>query len=114
MSTYRVLAWRDIPTQVEVTADDGTIVKRPMPRWFMQEISRITMREGLAGTDVYLAAFGWTQPVARTGDAEAIAGAVIEEEAARLGRKPDGHPLGGMSRGRTGTGVEDDAGGPGV
>jgi hypothetical protein len=29
---------------------------------------------------------------------------VIAAEAAKLGRKPDGHPLDGMSRGRTGGG----------
>jgi hypothetical protein len=104
MSTYRVLAWREIPTQVEVTADDGTVVKRPMPRWFMQEISRITMREGLAATDDYLDEFEWTAPRQREGDADAVVEAVIAEEAARLGRKPDGHPLDGMSRGRTGPG----------
>lgn len=102
MSTYRVLAWRGIPTQVEVTADDGTVAKRPMARWFMQEISRITMREGLAGTDEYLDEFAWTDPVRRDGDAETVLEAVIVEEAARLGRKPDGHPLDGESRGRTG------------
>jgi hypothetical protein len=105
MSTYRVLAWRTIPTQVEVTAGDGTVLKRPMPRWFMQEISRITMREGLAATDDYLDEFAWTQPIEREGDAEAILDAVIAEEAAKLGRKPDGHPLNGMSRGRTGDGA---------
>jgi hypothetical protein len=107
MSSVRVLAWRTIPTQVEVTAGDGTVVKRPMPRWFMQEVSRITMREGLAGTDDYLDAFAWTEPVERPGDAETILGAVIAEEAAKLGRKPDGHPLDGMSRGRTGDGARD-------
>jgi hypothetical protein len=51
MTHYRVLAWREIPTQVEATDAAGAIVKRPLPRWFMQEISRITMREGLAGND---------------------------------------------------------------
>jgi hypothetical protein len=104
MSTFRVLAWRDIPTQVEVTGDDGAVVKRPMPRWFMQEVGRITMREGLAGTDDYLAAFAWSQPVEQAGAAEAVLEAVINEEAAKLGRRPDGHPLEGMSRGRTGAG----------
>jgi hypothetical protein len=110
MSTYRILAWREIPTQVEVTGDDGTIVKKPMPRWFMQEISRITMREGLAGTDDYLDEFGWSQPVARAGDPETVADAVIDEEARKHGRKPDGHPLEGMSRGRTGAGATDGSG----
>ena len=51
MARYRVLSWRDVPTQVEATDASGVRVKRPMARWFMQEISRITMREGLEGTD---------------------------------------------------------------
>ena len=93
MSTFRVLAWREIPTQVEVTADDGTIVKRPMPRWFMQEISRITMREGLAGTDDYLEAFAWSEWTERDGGAEEVADTVVEELSARFGRRPDGHTM---------------------
>jgi hypothetical protein len=93
MARYRVLAWRDIPTQVEVTGDDGQVVKRPMARWFMQEISRITMREGLAGTDDYLAEFAWSDETVRDGTAEEVADAVVAEQAARLGRAPDGHRL---------------------
>ena len=98
MPTYRVLAWRSIPTQVEVTADDGATSKRAMPRWFMQEISRITMREGLAQTDDYLEEFAWSERAARDGTAGAVMDAVIAEQAARFGRKPDGHPLEGVER----------------
>ncbi len=98
MPTYRVLAWRSIPTQVEVTADDGTPIKQRMPSWFMQEISRISMREGLAATDDYLAEFAWSEPQPRDGTAEAVLEAVIAEQAARFGRKPDGHPLEGAER----------------
>ena len=97
MSTYRVLGWRGIPTQVEVTGADGSLHKRPMARWFMQEISRITMREGLAGTDDYLEEFGWTEPVSRDGDPEAVLDALITEQAALMGRKPDGHRLDGAT-----------------
>jgi hypothetical protein len=93
MPTYRVLAWRDIPTQVEVTADDGTVTKRPMARWFMQEISRRTMAGGLAATNDYLEEFEWSAPVVRDGDPGAVLETVIEERAAGLGRRPDGHPL---------------------
>ena len=102
MARYRVLAWRDIPTQVQVTDDAGTTVSRPMAKWFMQEVSRITMREGLAGTDDYLEAFAWSAwtewPApgdvgAAGGDAEAVADAVVETLAERLGRAADGHTL---------------------
>lgn len=98
MPTYRILAWRSIPTQVEVTADDGSIVKRPMARWFLQEASRIAMREGVAGTDEYLAAFAWSEPRTRAGAPEDVLAAVVAEQAAKFGRQPDGHPLEGAER----------------
>ena len=93
MTTYRVLAWRDIPTQVQATDATGAVAKRPMPRWFMQEISRITMREGLAGTDDYLAAFAWSDETERDGTADEVADAVMIELAARWGRTPEGRRL---------------------
>jgi hypothetical protein len=95
MARYRVLAWRDIPTQVQVTDDAGGSVNRRLARWFMQEISRISMREGLAATDDYLDAFDWSDWTERAGTAEAVADEVEAELAAALGRKPDGHPLRG-------------------
>ena len=93
MARYRVLAWRDIPTQVRVTDESGARVDRAMPRWFMQEISRITMREGLAGTDDYLAAFAWSAEVEREGPPDQVADAVVAELAAARGRTPEGRRL---------------------
>ena len=94
MASYRVLAWRDIPTQVQATDATGAVAKRPMPRWFMQEISRITMREGLAGTDDYLAEFAWSDDVERDGAADEVADAVSAELCGRFGRAPDGRRIG--------------------
>jgi hypothetical protein len=93
MARYRILAWREIPTQVQVTDDTGAVVKRPMPRWFMQEISRITMREGIAGTDEYLAEFDWSEDTERDGTAAEVADAVVAELCARWGRTPDGRRM---------------------
>ncbi len=93
MTRYRVLAWRDIPTQVEATETTGVVVKRPMPRWFMQEISRITMREGLAGTDDYLDEFAWSADAERDGSADEVATAVSAELCARFGRTADGQRI---------------------
>jgi Virulence factor len=93
MARYRVLAWRDIPTQVRVTDGTGARVDRPMPRWFMQEVSRITMREGLAGTDEYLALFEWTDEAEREGTADEVATALVAELAAAWGRAADGRTL---------------------
>jgi hypothetical protein len=69
------------------------VVKRPMPRWFMQEISRITMREGIAGTDEYLAEFDWSEDTERDGTATEVADAVMAEQCARWGRSSDGRRL---------------------
>lgn len=93
MARFRVLAWRDIPTQLEATDDTGAVVKRPMPPWFMQEVSRITMREELAGTDDYLAAFAWSEPVERDGAAADVAESVAAELCERFGRTPDGRRM---------------------
>jgi hypothetical protein len=93
MARYRILAWRDIPTQVRVTDESGARTDRILPRWYMQEISRITMREGLAGTDEYLAEFGWTDDVEREGTVDEVADAVVAEIAARFGRTVDGRRI---------------------
>jgi SAM-dependent methyltransferase len=93
VTRYRILAWREIPTQVEATDADGTTVKRPMPRWFMQEVSRVTMREGLAGTDDYLAEFEWSAPSERDGTADEVVTAVSAELCARFGRTADGQRI---------------------
>ena len=93
MARYRVLAWREIPTQVKASDETGAQADRVMPRWYMQEIGRITMREGLAGTDEYLAEFAWSDEVERPGTADEVADAVVVELAARWGRTAEGRRL---------------------
>jgi hypothetical protein len=93
MARYRILAWRDIPTQVRAFDETGAVANRRMPKWFMQEISRITMREGLAGTDAYLAEFEWSDDTERDGTADEAVEAVMVELAARWGRTAEGRRL---------------------
>lgn len=93
MARYRVLAWRDIPTQVQAADDTGGRVNRMMPRWYMQEISRISMREGLAGTDDYLAEFAWSAYADRAGTPDEVADTVMAELADRFGRTVDGQRI---------------------
>ena len=93
MARYRVLYWREIPTQVKASDDTGAKANRPMPKWYMQEVSRITMREGLAGTDEYLAEFAWSDDLERDGTADEVADAVMAELATQFGRTPEGRRL---------------------
>lgn len=79
MVSYRVLSWQGIPSQVTVTAADGTTVRRQLPPSFQQEIDRVAMAEGLIDSEAYLEAWTWSEPAERDGDVEAVAEAVAEE-----------------------------------
>ena len=82
MAHYRVMSWRGIPSQVRVTDESGATVSKMLPAFFQQEIDRVAMAEGLAGTDEYLEAWEWSAESERDGDAEAVATALVEELAA--------------------------------
>ena len=87
-TTYRILAWKEIPSQVQATDETRVRANRVMPDWFAQEIDRVAMREGLHGTDDYLEHFAWSKPVARAGTPDEVADAVVAELLATWGRSP--------------------------
>lgn len=79
MARYRILAWKDIPAQVQASDDTGAMANRKLPGWFGAEIDRVAMREGLAGTDDYLDKFEWSAEQEREGTADEVADAVLAE-----------------------------------
>jgi Virulence factor len=79
LARYRILSWRDIPAQVQATDDTGARANRETPAWFGQEIDRIAMREGLAGSDEYTAQFAWSKATERAGTADEAVDAVLAE-----------------------------------
>ncbi len=74
MTRVQVLYWQDIPSVVR--AGD---VKRQLPEWFQQEIDRVAMERGLAGSDAYLEQWEWRDLGEREGSDEAVADAVEAE-----------------------------------
>ena len=78
MAEYQVLYWKDIPAQVRVI-DGKRRVARQMPADFQEAIDRRAMKEGLAGTDAYLAHWQWSERRTRPGDPQEVLRAVIEE-----------------------------------
>ena len=78
MTEYQVLYWKDIPAQVRVF-DGRRRVSRQMPPRFQEAIDRRAMKEGLAGTDEYLAQWQWSERQERPGDPQAVLLAVAEE-----------------------------------
>jgi Virulence factor len=79
VTRYRVLAWRDIPAQVKAQGDDGQSFSVELDPWFSQHIDRVAMREGMYGSDDYLAQWDWSEYREREGSAEEVARAVAGE-----------------------------------
>lgn len=89
MAQVRVMRWKWIPSQVKVTDGSGATVSRLLPDRFQQEIDRVAMKQGLAGTDDYLDAWAWSSPEERPGSADEVADAVIAELVAAGFREPE-------------------------
>ncbi len=88
MAQVRVMRWKWIPSQVKVTGADGETATRMLPDRFQQEIDRVAMRLGLAGTDDYLDAWEWSPVEERDGAAAEVADAVLAELVAAGFREP--------------------------
>ena len=79
MARYRILAWRGIPAQLKVYREDGRAFSAALDEWFVKEIDRVAMREGIIGSDEYLALWQWSDELERPGSAEEVAAAVTAE-----------------------------------
>jgi cvfA/B/C family virulence factor len=79
VTRYRVLSWRGIPLQLKVFEGEQRPISRQLPAWFMEHIDRVAMRDGLAGSDLYLEQLEWSEFVEREGSREEVADAVLEE-----------------------------------
>ena len=80
MARYRILSWKGIPAQVKGSDDDGgRPASRQLSDWFVQEIDRVAMREGLIGSDDYLEQWQWSEYIERPGSADEVVEAVVAE-----------------------------------
>ena len=74
VARVQILYWQEIPSLVR--AGD---VKRQLPEWFQQEIDRVAMKQGLAGSDAYLGQWEWRDAGERDGsDADAVSAVEAE------------------------------------
>jgi hypothetical protein len=81
MARLQVLYWQHIPSVVRVGD-----VKRQLPEWFQQEIDRVAMEHGLAGSDAYLEQWEWRDLGERDGDPASVADAAVAELLTQHGR----------------------------
>jgi hypothetical protein len=79
MASCRVLSWRGIPAQVKVFEAGGRPRSAALSDRFQQEIDRIAMRDGLTGSDAYLADWSWSEPFERPGSVGEVLPALVAE-----------------------------------
>jgi hypothetical protein len=78
MTTYKILYWQEIPSQIKAE-DDQDDVTLPFPQKFMERIDKLAAARGLSAADDYLAQWHWSEDQEREGSARQVAAAVVAE-----------------------------------
>ena len=78
MTTYKILYWQEIPTQIkaEDDMDDVTVM---LDDKFMKQVDILAAQRGLQSADDYLAQWKWSEEEEREGSAQQVAEAVKAE-----------------------------------
>jgi hypothetical protein len=78
MTTYKILYWQEIPSQIKAEDDQGDVTL-PFPQKFMERIDKLAAARGLSAADDYLAQWHWSEEQEREGSARQVAAAVVAE-----------------------------------
>jgi hypothetical protein len=78
MTTFKVLYWQEIPTQIKAE-DEQEDVTLMLDDKFMQQVDIAAAKRGLQSSDDYLAQWKWTEEEEREGSAQEVAEAVKAE-----------------------------------
>jgi 5-methyltetrahydrofolate--homocysteine methyltransferase len=78
-STYKVLYWQEVPSQVRAEDDAGNDVSVELPPKFAQRIDLLAQKRGITGADAYTAEWKWSDEQERDGSAHDVVAAVIAE-----------------------------------
>jgi Virulence factor len=78
VATYKILYWKEIPTQLMVEDDSDTVTEMLGDR-FMALVDAQAMKEGLTATDAFLDAWHWSEEQEREGSAVDVAAALKAE-----------------------------------
>jgi len=78
VTTYRILFWQEIPTQIkaEDEVDDVTVM---LDGKFMAQVDILAAKRGLQSADDYLAQWKWSDEEEREGSAREVAEALKAE-----------------------------------
>jgi hypothetical protein len=75
ITTYKVLYWQEIPSQIKAEDERDDITVSLAPR-FMERIDQLAAQRGLQDADDYLAQWRWSDEEQREGAAQEVAEAV--------------------------------------
>ncbi|CAN5899193.1 hypothetical protein BH11GEM1_BH11GEM1_23410 [soil metagenome] len=78
-STYKVLYWQEVPSQVRAEDDAGNDVSVELPSRFAHRIDSLAQQRGITSSDAYTAEWKWGDELSRDGSAQDVAAAVIAE-----------------------------------
>ncbi len=83
ITTYRVLYWQEIPSQIKAE-DERDEVTVALPPRFMERIDQVAAQRGLQSAEDYLAQWQWSDEQQREGTAQDVAEAVKAELEAKV------------------------------
>ena len=78
-STYKVLYWQEIPSQVKVEDDAGNEISIELSSRFAEHIDALAQKRGYTNGDDYVAQWKWSDEKERDGAAPDVAKAVKSE-----------------------------------
>lgn len=84
MATFKILYWKDIPSQITVE-DSSDEVRLELGPAFQERIDAVATQQGLIGSDAYLDFWHWSEEEERPGSAQEVAEALQRELAAKFG-----------------------------
>ena len=79
MTTYKVLYWQEIPSQIRAEDDDGNEVSLELSAKFLEHIDATAQKRGFTNADDYLAQWQWSDQQQREGSAQEVAESVKAE-----------------------------------
>jgi hypothetical protein len=82
ITTYKVLYWQEIPSQIKAEDERDEVTVALAPR-FMEHIDQLAAQRGLQDADDYLAQWRWSDEQHREGAAEDVAEAALRKASAK-------------------------------
>jgi methanogenic corrinoid protein MtbC1 len=79
VTTYKVLYWQEIPSQIRAEDDAGNEVSLELPKKFAEYIDAVAAKRGFSDGDSYTAQWKWGDEQERPGSASQVAKAVAAE-----------------------------------